>query len=97
MNMQKAGLLTALALTVVVAVYAYPKPNRGVTAAKIGSIGAERDSSQPTPLDKLKAATKVGVNPQDAQATLPPPKVMDNVKLEIQARPAANDNVTGCP
>lgn len=89
--MQKAGLLTALALTVVVAVYAYPKPDKGATAARITTIGAERDSTQPTPLDKLKAATRVGVNPQDTQATLPPPRVMESVKQQIQTRPPAHD------
>lgn len=95
--MQKAGLLTALALTVVVAVYAYPKSDRSGTVAKIGSLGTDRDSAQSTPLDKLKAATKVGINPQEMQAILPPPKVMDSVKHEIQTRPAGGDNDTVAP
>jgi hypothetical protein len=97
MNMQKAGLFTALAMTVAVAAYAYPKSDRSDTVAKIGSIGSERDGSQPTPLDKLKAATKVGINPQDMQVALPPPKVMDSVKQEIQTRSAAADTVTVGP
>ena len=97
MKMQKAGLLTALALTVVVAVTAYPKSDRGGTAARIANIGTERDSAQPTPLDKLKAAARVGVNPQDRHATLPPPRVMESVRLEIQTRPPANDHAAVAP
>lgn len=95
--MQKAGLLTALALTVVVAVYAYPKSDRSGAVAKIGIIGTDRDSAQSTPLDKLKAATKVGISPQDLQATLPPPKVMDSVKQEILTRAVVSDNITVAP
>lgn len=91
--MQKAGLLAALALTVAVAIYAYPKADRsGSVPARIGGIGTEHDSSQPTPLDKLKAATRVGVPAQDS--VLPPPRVMEQVKQEIQARPFASETVT---
>jgi hypothetical protein len=83
--MQKVGLMAALAVTVAVAVYTYPKSDRSV-AARVAAFGAERDSSQPAPLDKLKAATRSGVNAQDGLAVLPAPRVMDSVKQEIQAR-----------
>ena len=98
MIMQKAGLLTALAVTVAVAIYAYPKTDRRSAAfAPVDALGLERDGSQPTPLEKLKAATRVGVAPQELQPTLPPPRVMESVKHEIQARPSAIDTAAAVP
>lgn len=89
--MNKAGLLAALVGAVGLAYVAYPKTDRTPGfLAKAGLAPTERDPAQPTALEKLKSATKVSTWPQEGQATLPAPRVVDHVKHEIQTRPNAN-------
>lgn len=97
-TMQKAGLLAALIGTVGLTVYAYPGADKRTRALIQSQIEADREGLTLSALDKLKATTRpehpagrVEASLVQPPATLPAPRVMGEVRQELQARSLAAD------